>query len=272
MASSLLSSPTRDAVLGATLPVRIRPLLLTSTVLLVSGCAVLPQGHTADSSDPFERYNRAAYSFNDLVDTAILKPVARAYKWLTPIVVQRGVSNVFANISDLPTAVNDLLQGKPSLAAQHVGRFAVNSTFGLLGVLDLATPMGLPRQREDFGQTLGRWGLASGPYLVLPLLGPSSVRDTFGLVVNYGLEPMAYLKDEDWRWGLTGLLVVDRRASVLEIEKTLNSIELDPYLFVRDAYLARRRNAVYDGSPPDPAPSEDPGGPPLPRGSDSPRQ
>ena len=226
--------------------------VLASTL---AGCASLPEGRQPDPKDPFERYNRAMYSFNDAVDRAVLKPVARAYKFVTPDLVQRGVANFFGNISDLPTAVNDLLQGKPGQAATHVGRFAVNSTFGVLGIFDIASSMGLERQREDFGQTLGRWGIDSGPYVVLPLLGPSSVRDTFGLVGDVGLDPLVYVSDDGWRYGLIGLRVVEQRAAVLDIEKTLKSIELDPYLFTRDAYLARRRSNVYDGNPPEPAAS-----------------
>jgi phospholipid-binding lipoprotein MlaA len=224
---------------------------LSLLALTLSGCASLPAGRAPDPQDPFERYNRAAFSFNDAIDRAFFKPVAQAYKFITPDLVQRGVANFFGNIADLPTAVNDVLQGKPKQAATHVGRFAVNTTIGVLGLFDVAKTMGLERQREDFGQTLGTWGLGSGPYLVLPVFGPSSVRDTVGLVADFGLDPIVYIKDDGWRYGLGGLRVIEQRASVLDIEKTLKSIEIDPYLFTRDAYLTRRRNSVYDGNPPD---------------------
>jgi phospholipid-binding lipoprotein MlaA len=219
--------------------------------LTLGGCASLPPGRAPDPNDPFERYNRAAFSFNDALDRALFKPVAQAYKFVTPDFVQQGVANFFGNIADIPTAINDVLQGKPKQAATHVGRFAVNTTVGVLGLFDVAKSMGLERQREDFGQTLGTWGLGSGPYLVLPVFGPSSVRDTFGLVADFGLDPIVYIKDDGWKYGLGALRVVEQRASVLDIEKTLKSIEIDPYLFTRDAYLTRRRNSVYDGNPPD---------------------
>lgn len=229
------------------------PAALLALASLLAGCASLPPGRSADPQDPFERYNRAAFSFNDAIDRAILKPVSQAYKVVMPSFVQRGVTNFFGNLSDIPTVVNDLLQGKGTMAATHLGRLALNTTFGLLGVVDVATPMGLERQREDFGQTLGRWGLASGPYLVLPILGPSSVRDASALPVDFGLDPVFHVSDTTWRYSLAATRVVQRRASFLEAEKTLTSIELDPYLFMRDAYLSRRRSLVYDGDPPDTA-------------------
>ena len=233
-------------------------MLLLGLAILLGGCASLPPGSTPDPKDPFERYNRAAFSFNDAIDRAILKPVSQGYKAVTPSFVQRGVTNFFANISDVPTVVNDLLQGKMTMAATHLGRLAINTTFGLAGVMDVATPMGLERQREDFGQTLGKWGLASGPYLVLPILGPSSVRDAFALPADFYLDPVYHVSDTTWRYSFAATRVVSRRASFLEAEKTLKSIELDPYLFTRDAYLSRRRSLVYDGDPPDPKAPPDP--------------
>ena len=232
-------------------------LSLVAAALLV-GCASLPAGRSPDPADPFERYNRAAFSFNDTVDRALLKPVARAYAWVTPRLVQRGVDNFFANLSDLPTAANDLLQGKPTMAATHLGRFAVNSTIGLLGVFDPASSMNLPRQKEDFGQTLGVWGLASGPYLVLPILGPSTVRDTAALPVDFALDPLMQIDADSWRYGLTAFRLVERRASILEFEKTFDSAALDRYLFVRDAYLSRRRSLTFDGNPPETPAAADP--------------
>jgi phospholipid-binding lipoprotein MlaA len=219
-------------------------------VMGCGGCASLPPGHVADPKDPFERYNRAAFSFNDAFDRAVLKPVATAYRFVVPNLIQEGIGNFFDNVSDLPTALNALLQGEPGSAATHLGRFAINSTVGLLGTFDVATSAGLERDRQDFGLTLGKWGMGSGPYVVIPFFGPSSVRDSFGLAADFGLDPLLHLRDKDWRYGLTGLRVVEKRASVLQIEKTLDSIELDAYLFTRDAYLSRRRNSVYDGDPP----------------------
>jgi phospholipid-binding lipoprotein MlaA len=232
--------------------------------LLLGACATLPEGRPPDPTDPFERYNRAIFSFNDTLDRFVLKPVARAYKFVTPDLVQRGVANFFNNISDVPTAVNDVLQGKPKQAATHVGRFALNSTVGILGLFDVATTVGLEREREDFGQTLGRWGLQSGPYVVLPFFGPSSVRDTFGLAADIGLDPLVYVHDDGWRLGLAGLRVVEQRASLLQFENTYKSIELDPYLFTRDAYLMHRRSSVYDGNPPGDAAPPSPASAPAP--------
>jgi len=225
---------------------------LALLAVVIQGCASLPPGTLRDPADPFERYNRAAFSFNDTVDRAVLRPVAVAYKTVTPDPLRRAVSNFFGNLSDIPTIANDLLQGKPTMAATHAGRVALNSTFGLLGLIDLATPMGLERQREDFGLTLGAWGFGSGPYLVLPLLGPSSVRDTAGLGVDFATDPVLRLRDHDVRNAAAALRIENQRAELLGIEKTLKSIELDPYVFMRDTYLARRRNAVEGDDPPAP--------------------
>jgi phospholipid-binding lipoprotein MlaA len=232
--------------------------VLLALASLLAGCASLPPGRSPDPHDPFERYNRAAFGFNDAIDKAILKPVSQAYRAVLPSFVQRGVTNFFDNLSDVPTAVNDVLQGKVTMAATHLGRLAINTTFGLLGVVDVATAMGLERQREDFGQTLGKWGLASGPYLVLPILGPSSVRDAAALPADFGLDPVIHVSDTTWRYSLVATRAVEQRASLLQAEKTLTSIELDPYLFMRDAYPARRRSLVYDGNPPESKPPLDP--------------
>jgi len=234
------------------------PAVQLALASLLAGCASLPPGRLPDPRDPFERYNRAAFSFNDAIDRAVLKPVSRAYKAVMPSLAQRGVTNFFDNLSDVPTVVNDLLQGKGTMAATHLGRLAINTTVGLLGVVDVAAPMGLERQREDFGLTLGTWGLASGPYLVLPILGPSSVRDAFALPADFGLDPVFHVSDTTWRYSLVATRMVQRRASFLGAERTLASIELDPYLFMRNAYLSRRRNLVYDGNPPEPKAPPDP--------------
>ena len=226
----------------------------SATVALIlyatTGCASLPPGRLPDAQDPFERFNRAAFSFNDALDRTVVRPIASAYTAVVPDIVQRGVANFFGNLSDVPSALNALLQGKPNQAATLVGRFAVNTTVGLAGLLDPATVAGLERRREDFGQTLGVWGIEPGPYLVLPLLGPSSVRDSFGLVVDLELDPLLHVSDKEWRYGLTALRLVQQRAFLIGTDTTLRSIELDPYLFTRDAYLARRRNATFDGDPP----------------------
>lgn len=233
--------------------------------LWCGGCASLPAGHTADPGDPFERINRATFSFNDAVDRAAFKPLARAYRFVVPDLVQRGIANFFDNISDVPTALNALLQGEPGSAATHLGRFAFNTTVGLLGVFDVATEAGIDRQREDFGLTLGKWGIGSGPYIVLPFLGPSSVRDSVGLAADIALDPLTRVGDRNWRLGLYGVRIVEKRAAMLTFENTLDSIELDPYLFTRDAYLSRRSYKIHDGDPPTPnsSMSSPPGDSPL---------
>ncbi|HEX6704103.1 MAG TPA: VacJ family lipoprotein [Albitalea sp.] len=216
---------------------------------LLGGCASLPEGKSLDPQDPFERFNRASFSFNDGVDRAVLKPVATTYKAVTPQVVQTGVTNFFGNLSDIPSALNALLQAKPKSAATDLARVAINSTLGLLGLVDVASPMGLERRREDFGLTLGAWGVGDGPYLVLPFLGPSSGRDAAGLVVDWPTDPLMHIDDTQWRAGLLGLRVADRRAGLLQAEKALDAAAFDRYLLVRDAYLARRASLVLDGAP-----------------------
>jgi len=235
---------------------RSRAVLLV-LLLALAGCASLPEGKTLDPQDPFERFNRATFSFNDAVDRAIVKPVSQLYRAITPEFVRTGVANFFGNLSDIPTALNDVLQGKPKGAGTHVGRVAINSTLGLLGLFDVATPLGLERQREDFGQTLGVWGFDSGPYLVLPLLGPSSGRDATGLVFDWAVDPVVHVHDPAARNTLVGVRAVDQRAGLLQAEKTLDEAAFDRYLLVRDVYLARRRSLVGNGTePPPPPPSE----------------
>lgn len=215
------------------------------------GCAAIPQGAGTNPSDPFEVYNRHMFEFNDRVDRAVLKPLAQIYEASLPEVVRDCVGNAFANLGELPAALNNLLQGKPAAAASDLCRFVINSTVGLLGCFDVASKAGLPRSNEDFGQTLGRWGMQPGPYFVLPLLGPSTIRDTVGRTVDLGLtDPVGYVDHVRTRNTLTGARVVDTRASLLPGEKVVDAAALDRYEFIRDGYLQRRRNLVYDGNPP----------------------
>jgi phospholipid-binding lipoprotein MlaA len=212
------------------------------------GCAAVPveQRHPAD---PFEGYNRAMFAFNDRVDRALIKPVAVTYQKL-PSPIQTGVGNFFGNLDDVRVALNNLLQGKPAQAVSDVMRVTINSTLGLGGLIDLASPMGLVRHNEDFGQTLGYWGVPSGPYLVLPLLGPSTVRDAPARVVDARTHPFALglLEDHDQtRAGLTVLNVVQVRASVLAAEDAILSVGDDRYALLRDAWLQRREFLVRDG-------------------------
>jgi len=225
-----------------------RTLLLVLTSLIFSGCAGTPE--TRDAHDPLEGYNRTMYEFNDGFDRYLLKPVAEGYDAVMPNQINNSISNFFSNLDDLVVIVNDILQLKGDQALHDIGRFAFNSTFGLLGLFDVASHMGMPKHNEDFGQTLGHWGVDSGPYLVLPLLGPSTVRDTTGLVVDWQLDPIAQIEDTETRWGVIALKAVDTRAGLLRASRILDTAALDPYVFLRDAYLQRRNSLVYDGEPP----------------------
>jgi phospholipid-binding lipoprotein MlaA len=213
--------------------------------LLMSGCAT-----TRDNPDPWEGLNRKTYAFNDALDRAVMKPVAQGYQRVTPAFVQEGVNNFFDNIEDVATSLNNFLQGKPKEGLSDAGRFLANTVLGVFGLWDVATPMGLEKHYEDFGQTLGVWGVQSGPYLVLPLLGPSTARDAPAKVVD----PAWYYKDvvdpERLYWGLWGLDKVRTRANLLKAESVLEEAALDKYTFIRDAWLQRRRSQVYDGNPP----------------------
>jgi phospholipid-binding lipoprotein MlaA len=202
---------------------------------LLQGCATGP-----NPRDPFEPYNRSMSNFNDSVDKAVLKPVAEAYQSALPSPVRTGVNNFFANLTDVWSFVNNALQAKPQAAADSLLRFSVNTVFGLGGVLDWATEMGIERHREDFGKTLGRWGVATGPYLVLPLLGPSTVRDTAAMVVDTQGDLLLQVDNVPSRNSLYVLRAVDFRASLLRAEGVLDQAALDKYSFLRDAYLQRR--------------------------------
>lgn len=228
-----------------------RLLLLALLVAASAGCATLPPDATpAQKADPFEAWNRKVFDFNDDLDKAILKPIATLYADIFPPVVRRGVDNFYANLLDPWSAVNSLLQGKPFIALQSAFRFAVNSTFGILGLIDVAADMDIDRHPEDFGQTLGVWGVPTGPYLVLPFFGPSNVRDGIGFGVDAYLSPVSRSDVVPLRNSLAGLGFVETRAALLPAERVLQDA-LDRYLLVRDGYLQRRRNLVYDGNPPD---------------------
>lgn len=216
--------------------------------LILSGCA---SGPRANPSDPFEPMNRSVYRFNDALDRAVLKPVAVAYQESTPELVRKGVGNFFGNLQDAWSFVNNVLQLKGEAAGASLTRFWVNTLMGLGGVLDVAGEMQIPRYTEDFGQTLGHWGVGAGPYIVLPLLGPSSLRDAAALPVDWRGDPVARQDDVATRNTLLGVRVIHDRASVLRAERILEQAALDKYSFVRDAYLQSRQNAVYDGEPPD---------------------
>lgn len=225
-------------------------LIVTCALMLsASGCASTPK-ELRDPRDPWEPVNRAVYRFNTDFDNAFMKPIAKGYQKVTPEPVDRGVTNFFDNIADVTSAVNNLLQFKLARAGSDVGRVAVNSTVGVLGFVDVATNMGIPSYKEDFGQTLGYWGYSPGPYVVLPLLGPSSARDTIGFAGDVFVDPFFSLRKNEIYWGAIGLRAVDQRADLLTAGAVLEEAALDPYSFLRDAYLQRRRYEVHDGDPP----------------------
>lgn len=220
----------------------IAALLATS---LITGCAT-----SGNTKDPIEGFNRAMYAFNDGLDRAVIKPVAKGYDAVLPTLVHTGVNNFFGNVADVFVGVNNLLQGKVSNGVGDLGRVAVNTTLGLLGVLDVASNIGLEKHEEDFGQTFGHWGAGSGAYVVLPLFGPRTVRDTAGLVLDVAADPVTYIGHVPTRNTLATVRVVNDRANLLPAEKVIEEAALDKYSYIRDAYLQRRRSLVYDGSPP----------------------
>lgn len=217
---------------------------LALCVCLLSGCATLPEGTEISSADPFERMNRATSSFNDTVDENLLQPVARVYDAVTPNVVQTGIGNFFGNIRDVWTAVNSFLQGNPAEGFSGIMRVSVNTTFGLLGLLDFASEVGIPKRRNDFGQTLAVWGLPNGPYLVLPFMGPSVLRDAAALPVDYSGDLWSYYYPVAGRNVGIGVRAIDKRAAYLDASSLLEDAALDKYVFVRDAYLQRINSQI----------------------------
>jgi phospholipid-binding lipoprotein MlaA len=212
----------------------------------LSGCAAGP-----DRRDPLEPFNRGVYKFNDAVDKAVLKPVAKGYVAVVPQLARRGVTNFFNNLGMVVTTLNDALQLKGSKVPVDFARFTTNMVFGLGGLIDVATELKIENRNEDFGQTLGYWGVPAGPYLVLPLFGPSDTRDAPGLVVDFVANPFFYWNpDASVRWSLFALDVVDSRANLLQAEKFLDTAAVDRYSFLRDSYLQRREYLVHDGNPP----------------------
>lgn len=214
-------------------------------VLLATGCAT-----TNNPDDPLEGFNRAMFTFNDAADRTVAQPVAKAYKAVTPGFFRTGVSNFFGNLSDLWSGINQLFQGRIEAGASSLMRVAINTTFGLGGLLDIGTEMRLPSEKSDFGQTLGKWGVGSGPYLVLPLLGPSTLRDTAGLPADFYGNVWSYKDPVSVRNTGTGLRLVNTRSQYLEAGNLLEDAALDKYSFVRDAYLQRRKSQIDGASAP----------------------
>jgi phospholipid-binding lipoprotein MlaA len=221
---------------------------LAIAVLLggASGCATVG----SDPRDPFETFNRHMYTFNEGLDQDVLKPIATAYKEVVPGPVRTWVRNFFSNLGDLWIGANNLLQGKPGEAIVDWARFAFNSTWGVLGINDVATEMGLEKHDEDFGQTLGRWGMEDGNYHVWPIFGSRTSRDTLGTVVDWFGDPVYYVDKGSVRLTARGVRLVSNRADLLDASRILEEAALDKYVFQRDAYLQRRRSQIYDGNPP----------------------
>ncbi|MBN2991372.1 VacJ family lipoprotein [Pseudomonas cedrina subsp. fulgida] len=214
-------------------------LSVCATVLLAPFAA-----QAAPEDDPWESVNRPIFTFNDTVDTYALKPLAQGYEWITPQFVEDGIHNFFRNIGDVGNLANNVLQLKPHNAGVDTARLLVNTTFGVLGFIDVGTKMGLQRSDEDFGQTLGYWGVGSGPYVMLPLLGPSTLRDAPSKYVDSYTQPYRYMDDVSVRNSVMGLNIVDTRASLLDSEKLITG---DKYTFIRNAYLQNREFKVKDG-------------------------
>lgn len=224
-----------------------RPVAIAACALslaFASGCAT---GPNADPRDPLEPFNRSVWQFNEGLDRAVLKPTAEAYNAVLPSPVRTGVRNFFGNLADAWTAVNALLQGRGQAAIESFFRVQVNTVFGLGGLIDIASEADIPRHREDFGKTLGRWGVSTGPYLVLPLLGPSTIRDTAALPVDMWGNPISHVNDNGVRYGLHALRIVDIRAQLLRASGVLDDAALDKYSFTRDVYLQLRGASDYNG-------------------------
>ena len=226
----------------------LRPLLLAT--LLATSPAALAEG---DPRDPLEAFNRGVHSFNEGFDRVLLKPIAESYKAVVPSFARTGVRNVFSNVNDVSVLANDILQLKLQQSASDLMRLSLNSTLGLLGLLDIASEAGLRKHDEDFGQTLGRWGVGSGAYLVLPFFGSSSVRDAVGLGVDTVYTDLVYDLDH-WepRTFAVALRAVSVRTDLLEAKQAVDAAALDPYEFMRDLHMERRQVQVYDGNPPEP--------------------
>lgn len=220
---------------------------------LLIGCASTGGSSANDPRDPFEHFNRSMYTFNEGFDRVVLKPAATAYVDYLPKFLQDAIGNVFGNIGDVWTSVNNFLQGKPREGGTDLLRVIVNTTIGLGGLIDVGTHAGLPKHDEDFGQTLGVWGVRSGPYLVLPLFGSSTVRDGFAKPVDWYGDPLGYAENVRVRNIARAVRLVDSRAALLSTSSLLEDAAFDPYQFVRDAYLQRRESRIWDGESQRPA-------------------
>ncbi|CDG80730.1 MlaA family lipoprotein [Janthinobacterium agaricidamnosum] len=235
-----MSTSRMKTASGLSLP---RMALVLAMTAGIGGCATT----ASNPADPFEGFNRAMFKFNDTADKVVLKPAATAYKTVLPSFVQTGIGNFFGNLADLWSGANNFFQGKGEAGLQDITRVGLNSTFGLFGLLDFATPAGLPKHNEDFGQTLGWYGVGSGPYLMLPLLGPSTLRDTAALPLDIVGDPWRYKEPVYLRNIGTATRIVDKRAYILDASNLLEEAALDRYEFIRDGFLQQRQNKIFDG-------------------------
>lgn len=220
--------------------------LLSLALLALAGCATTGK----NPEDPWEAYNRKVFAFNDALDRGVVKPVTKGYQAVTPDIVEQGVSNFFANIDDVGNSMNNLLQGQVKASASDILRVVINSTVGFAGLVDVATHAGLTKHDEDFGQTLGVWSFESGPYVVLPLIGPSTVRDGFGFAVDYATDPVFHIEDESIRYPLSTLDVINTRADLLKAEAVIGNDFFDRYSTIRNAFLQYRKRLVHNGKMP----------------------
>jgi len=229
---------------------RARALCLVTLLAALQGCATVEgSGASADPRDPWESMNRKVFAFNEKLDEGLMRPVAQAYVSWVPSFVRTGVSNFMGNLGDVWTTVNASLQLKGQVAVESFMRVAVNSTFGLYGVLDLASEAGIPKRKEDMGQTLGHWGVNSGPYVMLPVLGPSTLRDAAAYPIDWQATPSQYFQGGT-RTAVMVINTTNTRANLLQATDALKQASLDPYTFVRDGWLQKRQNDVFDGNPP----------------------
>ena len=227
---------------------QIRFLLSVGLVAVLQACASVPN---PDPRDPMESWNRGVFGFNDAVDRAVVKPVATVYQRALPQWMRTGVGNFFNNLEDVWSIVNNALQLRGNDTGDSIGRVMVNTTIGIVGLVDVASDLNIERHTADFGLTLGRWGVGAGPYVVLPLLGPTTARGVAALPVDLKGNLVNQVADEPTRYGLIGLDLVDTRAKYLQAGSVVEDAALDKYSFIRDSYLQRQRNRVYDGNPPD---------------------
>jgi len=227
---------------------RLKRCLALVMVVTTVGCASIPAGVPPSPNDPWEPFNRSVFQFNEGLDAYVLKPIVAGYRFILPEIIRDGIYNFFANYSDIYTALQNLLQGNPGLAFNDLMRVVVNTTMGLGGFIDLATPGGLEKHKEDWGQTFGVWGVPAGPYVVLPFFGPSNVRDTFGTVADIESDYLfTYLKDIGVRNSVTGLRIINGRNTYYEAGDLLDVAAIDKYSFMRDAYIQRRQYQIDEG-------------------------